>query len=166
MWKTLLLKYNIQLPRHTVQILLHELDPEVSDLRRAQRLRRRMFVHPGPNVCWHSDGYDKLKPNGFPIHDCVDGFSRRVLSLFSNEDQQWPSNYRKVLCARKRRMPETRSHRSRDGKRSPGYTSQCLLRRNGNYSLPDFHAHRYGSSHSNQRIEAWLSFFRRPLSNW
>ena len=81
MWKTLLLKYNIQLPRHTVQILLHELDPEVSDLRRAQRLRRRMFVHPGPNVCWHCDGYDKLKPNGFPIHECIDGFSRRVLWL-------------------------------------------------------------------------------------
>ena len=22
---------------------------------------------------WHIDGYDKLKPYGFPIHGCIDG---------------------------------------------------------------------------------------------
>ena len=27
----------------------------------------------GPNWCWHIDGYDKLKPFGFPIHACIDG---------------------------------------------------------------------------------------------
>ncbi len=27
----------------------------------------------GPNHVWHIDGYDKLKPFGFPIHGCVDG---------------------------------------------------------------------------------------------
>ena len=23
---------------------------------------------------WHVDGYDKLKPFGFPIHGCIDGY--------------------------------------------------------------------------------------------
>ena len=27
------------------------------------------------------DGFDKLKPYGFPIHACMDGFSRKVLWL-------------------------------------------------------------------------------------
>ena len=37
--------------------------------------------NPGPNFGWHTAGYDKLKPYGFPIHDCIDGFSRRVICL-------------------------------------------------------------------------------------
>lgn len=28
----------------------------------------------GPNYVWHLDGYDKLKPYGFAIHACIDGF--------------------------------------------------------------------------------------------
>ena len=39
---------------------------------------------PGANFCWRIDGYDKLKPFGFSIHGCVDGFSgfsRRILWL-------------------------------------------------------------------------------------
>lgn len=35
----------------------------------------------GPNYCWHIDGYDKLKPYGFPVHACIGGFSRNVLWL-------------------------------------------------------------------------------------
>ena len=38
-------------------------------------------MNPGPNFAWHVDRYDKLKPYGFPIHGCVDGFSRRVMWL-------------------------------------------------------------------------------------
>lgn len=26
---------------------------------------------------WHLDGYDKLKPYGFSIHACIDGFVQR-----------------------------------------------------------------------------------------
>ena len=29
----------------------------------------------------HVDGYDRLKPYGFPIHSAIDGFSRRILWL-------------------------------------------------------------------------------------
>lgn len=28
----------------------------------------------GPDFVWHLDGYDKLKPYGFAIHGCIDGY--------------------------------------------------------------------------------------------
>ena len=34
-----------------------------------------------PNDIWHYDGYDKMKPFGFPIHGAVDGISRKLLWL-------------------------------------------------------------------------------------
>ena len=58
-----------------------ELEPAGCHERKAHRLQRRQYTNPGPNFAWYTDGYDKLKPYGFPIHGCVDGFSRRVLWL-------------------------------------------------------------------------------------
>ena len=40
-----------------------------------------MYVSQGPNFKWHIDGYDKLKPFGFPIHGAIDGFSSKILWL-------------------------------------------------------------------------------------
>ena len=70
------LDYGMQAPRRKVEIILRQVDPEGTALRRAHALRRRMYTNPGPNFVWHVDGYDKLKPYGFPIHGAVDGFSR------------------------------------------------------------------------------------------
>ena len=81
MWRRLHSKHGINVPRSVVQNILRELDPEGTELRKARRLKRREYSNPGPNYCWHSDEYDKLKPYGFPIHACIDGFSRRVLWL-------------------------------------------------------------------------------------
>ena len=168
MWKKLLLKYNIQLPRHSVQILLHELDPEGSDLRRAHRLRRRKYVNPGPNFCWHCDGYDKLKPYGFPIHGCIDGFSRHVLWLSVTKTNNDPRVIGKffVQCVRENEGCPRLVRTDRGTENVLLATSQCFLRRSGNDSLSGFHAHRYGSSHSNQHIEASWSFFRTSLKTW
>ena len=81
MWKRLKTKYDLQIPRLVVQTILRELDPEGSRLRKANRLRRRSYVNPGPNYCWHADEYDKLKPYGFPIQGCIDGFSKKIMWL-------------------------------------------------------------------------------------
>ena len=35
----------------------------------------------GPNHIWHIDGNDKLKPFGFCISGCIDGFSRKIIWL-------------------------------------------------------------------------------------
>ena len=66
-------------PRYTIQTLLKDMDPERTESRRRQRLRRRVYSNPGPNFAWHIDGHDKLKPFGFAIHGAIDGYSRKVL---------------------------------------------------------------------------------------
>ena len=43
--------------------------------------KRRIYSSLGPNDCWHVDGFDTLKPLSFVIHECIDGHSRKVLSL-------------------------------------------------------------------------------------
>ena len=79
-WHTLRLE-GMQVPRKVIEDTLRELDPEGCEERRAKCLRRRQYRNPGPNYAWHMDGYDKLKPYGFPIHGCIDGFSRRIIWL-------------------------------------------------------------------------------------
>ena len=72
-WHTLRLE-GMQVPRKQVQDTLKELDPEGCEELRARCLRRRKCQNPGPNHMWHIDGYDKLKPYGFPFHGCIDRF--------------------------------------------------------------------------------------------
>jgi hypothetical protein len=81
MWRRLHLKYDINVPRSAVEELMREIDPEGVRSRKAHMLKRRKYSNPGPNYCWHVDGYDKLKPYGLPIHGCIDGFSRRLIWL-------------------------------------------------------------------------------------
>ena len=80
MWHTLHL-HNIQVPRHVVENLMRELDPDGCEQRRSRALQRQRYSSPGPNHTWHVDGYDKLKPFGFPVHGCIDGWSRRIMWL-------------------------------------------------------------------------------------
>lgn len=67
--------------RDTVLKMMHLLDKSGVECRRAKRFRRRLYICPGPNYVWHLDGYDKLKPFGFCIHGCIDGYSRRLMWL-------------------------------------------------------------------------------------
>ena len=62
--------------------IVRELDPDGVEVRKTHRLRRRRYTCPGPNKVWHADGYDKIKPFGFQIHGCIDGYSRKVLWLY------------------------------------------------------------------------------------
>ncbi|CAB4004246.1 Hypothetical predicted protein [Paramuricea clavata] len=68
MWHTLQLKYGLCVPRDKVQRILKELDPNGTEERKLHRIKRSTYRSNGPNECWHVDGYDKLKPFGFPIH--------------------------------------------------------------------------------------------------
>ena len=38
------------------------------------------------------DGYDKLKPWGFPIHGAIDGFSRKIIWLNVTRSNNSPDN--------------------------------------------------------------------------
>ena len=90
MWHTLRIHHDIVIPRQEVQTLMRELDPEGCEVRRRRRLRRREYTTPDPNFAWHVDGYDKLKDFGFPIHGCIDGFSRKILWLFVSRTNNDP----------------------------------------------------------------------------
>ncbi|KAL5517865.1 hypothetical protein EMCRGX_G003496 [Ephydatia muelleri] len=101
MWRLLQLKYRYTIKRSTVMMLLAVMDPIASRLRKVKRLTRRTYLNMAsdqphvcsylylelsvsfqdPNWCWYIDGYDKLKPFGFPIHACIDGFSRKIIWL-------------------------------------------------------------------------------------
>ncbi|XP_074656822.1 uncharacterized protein LOC141910031 isoform X2 [Tubulanus polymorphus] len=74
-------RYGIRAPRSLVSNILQNLDFEGVQNRTHGVLRRRRYFNKGPNYLVHLDGYDKLKPFGFPIHGCIDGFSRRILWL-------------------------------------------------------------------------------------
>ena len=81
MWKHITTKYGVSVKREMVRKCLLKLDPEGVDSRRNRRLRRRAYSSLGPNHIWHIDGHDKLKPFGFSVHGCIDGFSRRLIWL-------------------------------------------------------------------------------------
>lgn len=93
-WHTLEME-GLRVPRIVVQDILKELDPEGTELRKAHRLKRREYHNPGPNYAWHMDGYDKLKPWGFPIHGAIDGFSRKILWLNVTCSNNSPDNIAK-----------------------------------------------------------------------
>ena len=61
--------------RDTVRLALKLIDPEGVKRRSQHRLQRRKYYAAGPNDVCHCDGNEKLKPYGFSIHGCFDGFS-------------------------------------------------------------------------------------------
>ena len=65
--------------------------PLIGDLGRflwAFTLKRRAYTIPGPNHCWHINGDDKLKPDGFVIHGCIDGYSRKIIWFIFEQKAQ------------------------------------------------------------------------------
>ncbi len=72
---------------------MRELDPNGVETRKSHKLRRREYICPGPNEVWHANGYDKLKPFGFPIHGCIDGYSRKALWLYLTRSKNLPDSF-------------------------------------------------------------------------
>ena len=151
----------LRVPRIVVQNLVKEIDPEGTELRKAHRLRRREYRNPGPNYAWHMDGYDKLKPWGFPIHGAIDGFSRKIIWLNVTRSNNSPDNiaqfYLKAV---------------KDFNGCPVTMVTDLGTENGlvaaiqSYFRDNHDAHRYVPSPRNQRIEGWWSFFSKNRSTW
>lgn len=81
LWRKLQQVHGLTVKRSTVLRILRLADPSGIAERSRHRLKRRKYKVPGPNFLWHIDGYDKLKPFGFAIHGCIDGFSRKILWL-------------------------------------------------------------------------------------
>lgn len=154
--------------RETVREMLVELDPIGVETRREKKLRRRVYSGNGPNFIWHIDGHDKLKPYGFSIHGCIDGFSRRLIWLEVGPTNKKPEVIAKYyLDAIKQVGGVPRKVRSDDG------TENCMieaihtfLRTNNNDEDAGLSSFLIGSSTSNQRIEAYWSHLVREGPGW
>ncbi|EDO37933.1 predicted protein [Nematostella vectensis] len=81
MWQKLIVDHQLSVSKEFVRNALLILDPDGVERRSRNRLRRRQYNAKGANFFWHLDGYDKLKPYGFCIHGCIDGYSRRIMWL-------------------------------------------------------------------------------------
>ena len=159
-WHTLEME-GLHVPRIIVQDMLKELDPEGTKMKKAHRLKRRAYHNPGPNQSWHMDGYDKLKPFGFPVHGGIDGFSRKILWLKVTRSNNSPDNIATYFLDTVNELKGCPAQLITDLGTENGLAAsiQCYFRDN-----PD--AHRYVSSTRNQRIEGWWSFYARNRSLW
>eukprot|EP00794_Sanderia_malayensis_P007626 gene7626-8468_t len=151
----------IRVPRNIVANLLQRLDPQGVQERRAHRLRRRVYQNPGPNAAWHCDGYDKLKPYGFPIHGCIDGWSRKILWLFVTRSNNQPHNIGTYYLE----SVKTYGGCPVDLVTDLG-TENGIMAGMHAFFRNDPDRHRYVPSPRNQRIESWWAFFRRSHTSW
>ncbi len=159
-WHALKMKGH-QVPRTVVQLLLKDLDPEGCSLRKRHRLRRRVYRNEGPNAAWHADGYDKLKPYGFAVHGCIDGWSRKLLWLLVTQSNNYPDN---IACyfleaVEKYGGCPMKVYTDLGTENSTMAAIQCFFRN-------DDDAHCYCSSPRNQRIEGFWSCLRRSRTTW
>ena len=95
-WQRLVTDHGLVVCKETVRHALRIIDHDGVDRRLRHRLQRRQYKGRGPNFIWHIDGYDKLKPFGFSIHGCIDGYSRRIMWLevgTSNNDPTVVARY-------------------------------------------------------------------------
>ncbi|XP_069136924.1 uncharacterized protein [Argopecten irradians] len=158
----------IHVRRDTVMKIMKEIDPEGVEFRRKRRIRRRIYRSLGPNYTWHVDGYDKLKPFGFAIHGCIDGFSRRVMWLKVGPTNNNPG----VVAAHYVECVDLLKGCPRILQADPGTENvilgviQCLVRQDDHDVYAGERSFRTVRSVFNQRIEAWWSMFRRHESQW
>ena len=163
MWRRLTQHYGLIVTRDTVLELMWLIDPETMEQRKAKRLIRRMYYVPGPNYLWHIDGYDKLKPFGFAIHGCIDGFSRRIMWLevgSSNNDPNIVAYYF-LQCVEKLKCVPTLMRSDLGTENATVKLLQAFFRSAGQDRFAGVNSFLMGKSTSNQRIEAWWSILRK-----
>ncbi|XP_039665194.1 uncharacterized protein LOC120564368 [Perca fluviatilis] len=148
--------------QETTRQCLKILDPQGVQLRRRNRLWRRLYQNPGPNFLWHVDSYDKLKPYGICINGSIDGFSRMVIWLHAfstNNDPKVIAGYfiDEVLS---RNGTPTRI-RSDLGTENCYMEQMQIFMRHDHTDTFSKNCYLYGSSNHNQRIEQWWGFLRK-----
>ena len=135
--------------RIIVQDILKEVDPEGNQLRKAHRLKRRSYQNLGSNDTWHMDGFDNLKPFGFPIQGGIDGFSWKILWLnIRLRSNNSPDNIATYFLNTVKELKGCLKQLITDLGTENGLAAsiQCYFHDNAD-------AHRFVTSHRNQRIE-------------
>lgn len=147
---------------NSVREMLRTLDEDGVRERKLRRLKRRMYVNPGPNFVWHIDGYDKLKPFGFAIHGAIDGFSRRIIWAevgISNNNPKVVAKYFIDAVSQLKTLPAIiRSDRGTENIFVEDLQKTLRAHHGDEFSRK---CYLYGKSSSNQRIEAWWRILRQ-----
>ena len=148
--------------------ILRELDPEGVMARKKHKLRRRVYCVPGPNFLWHADGYDKLKPFGFSIHGCFDGFSRRLIWLEVASSNKQPEIIAKFYLDAVKQIGGVPSRiRSDDGTEiSILEPMQIAFRLAHDDEYAGEASFCIGTSPANQRIESYWSQLTKEKPLW
>ena len=130
-------------------------------------LRCRLSYSQGTNWVWHLDGYDKLKPYGFEIHGCIDGYSRPVLWLSilqSNKDPTEMCNpYFHYLLIAKRVPQKVVVEWGTENVNIA--VSQRFLRRNYSDNSTRYQSFQFGKSITNRGIESFWSQLRHSCTD-
>ena len=78
----------IYVQRWRVREAIIRVDPINRANRWGERIVRRPYSVPHPNFLWHIDTDIKLRHWRLSIHGCVDGFSRSIIYLRINDNNQ------------------------------------------------------------------------------
>ena len=159
-WHTLEMQ-GIRVPRKILQEILKDVDPDGTAERKAHRLQWRTYHNRGPNDVWHCDGYDKLKPFGFPIHGCIDGWSKKMLWLHVTRSNNSPHNIADYYLDAVQHFGGCPQKLVTDLGTENGIVASIQ-----SFFRDDVESHRYVPSPRNQRIEGWWSYFRKSRTNW
>ena len=114
------------------------------------------------------DGYDKLKPFGFSIHGCIDGFSRRLIWLevaATNKNPHVIANYY-VQAAKQLKGIPVRIRCDDGTENSIIEPIQIALRSAHTDEFSGRASFMIGASIANQRIECFWSQFRKERPLW
>ncbi|KAJ8669224.1 hypothetical protein QAD02_000483 [Eretmocerus hayati] len=155
--------YKLHVKRDTVYQILSIADPEGIRDRAAKRLRRRQFRCPGPNYVWSFDGYDKLKGFGFPIHGCIDAFSRQILWLevaTTNNDPKVTANHY-LKTVKKQKCVPVIARCDNGGENTLIGSLQICLRSKHDDKMAGPKSYVTGKSTHNQRIESFWGQLRK-----
>jgi hypothetical protein len=153
--------------QETIRFLLQIIDPDGVNTRKRNRLQRRNYFGCGPDFTWHVDSYDKLKPYGFCINGCIDGFSRKIIWLeayTSNNNPNLIASY--FVNAVKFRKGCPKRLRLDRGTENASISQMEMFFRYENDDDEVNNCVIFGSSNHNQRIESWWGFFRKHCGQY
>jgi len=164
-----------------VRDALFHLDPVGTAARRPDTRRRHRgeYIVSGPDFVWSMDGHDKFRNYGIEIYGIIDGYSRRVLSIYvgnSNRTQvsvakQWLD----LVAAYGKRPKFVRTDRgvetlmAADAQYSFYLQHQRLQGLSSTQvdTLPFRDCYLYGTSTANIRIESfWNQLQRQQTKPW